>query len=103
MGAEDATFDIATIFLSEVAELRAAREKCRVLHASKNIDAAGDEVEIAVRDLLRRKLGSNYYVGHGHIIDQNLQVSPQLDVIIADASVIPSIFRETLNKSAPSC
>jgi hypothetical protein len=32
-------------------------------------------------------------VGHGHIVDAEWRVSPQLDVIVADASVIPAIFK----------
>ncbi len=90
---EDFRLALEKVVLSEAAEIVAAREKCRILHETKDIKAAGDEVEICVRDLLRRRLGHNYYVGHGHIVDSDGKVSPQLDVIIADASVVPAVFR----------
>ncbi len=44
-----------------------------------DILAAGDEVEMAFRRVLRRKLPRSYYVRHGHIVDQELHQSPQLD------------------------
>jgi hypothetical protein len=81
------------VLLVEAAEIVAAREKCLILHQTTDIDAAGDEVEVCVRNLLRRRLGHNYYVGHGHIIDSEWRVSPQFDVIVVDSSVIPSMFR----------
>ena len=90
---DDLQLELERVVLSEAAEIVAAREKCLILHATSDIDAAGDEVEICVRSLLRRRLGQNYYVGHGHIVDLDWKVSPQLDVIIADASVAPAIFR----------
>ncbi len=90
--AEDPKLALERVVLSEAAEIAAAREKCLILHATTDIDAAGDEVEICVRTLLRKRLGQNYYVGHGHIVDSDWRVSPQLDVIVADASVIPAIF-----------
>jgi hypothetical protein len=90
---EDLRLELERVVLTEAAEIIAAREKCLILHATSDIDAAGDEVEICVRNLLRRRLGQNYYVGHGHIVDMDWTVSPQFDVIVADASVVPAIFR----------
>lgn len=91
--ADDPKLALEKVLLSEAAEIAAAREKCLILHATKDIDAAGDEVEICIRSLLRKRLGQNYYVGHGHIIDASWNVSPQFDVIVADASVIPAVFK----------
>lgn len=90
---EDPRLALQQVLLVEAAEIVAAREKCLILHQTKDIDAAGDEVEVCVRNLLRRRLGHNYYVGHGHIIDSEWRVSPQFDVIVADSSVVPSVFR----------
>lgn len=90
---EDLRLALEKVVLSEAAEIVAAREKCRILHGTKDIKAAGDEVETCVRDLLRRRLGHNYHVGHGHIVDSDGRCSPQLDIVIADASVVPAIFR----------
>jgi hypothetical protein len=90
---QDPRLAVQQVLLVEAAEIAAAREKCLILHQTSDIDAAGDEVEICVRNLLRRRLGHNYYVGHGHIVDAQWKVSPQFDVIVADSSVIPSMFR----------
>lgn len=91
--AVDPLLNIKQIILSEVAEITAAKKKCSILHRTSDINAAGDEVEICVRSLLRRKLGHNFYVGHGHVIDVEWRASPQFDVVVTDASVVPSVFR----------
>ena len=61
------------------------------MHKS-DIRAAGNEVEVSVRDYLRRMLPPRYYVTHRHIIDTTHRVSPQLDVIIADNFSLPSLL-----------
>ena len=67
-----------------------AREKARAIHGS-DIRAAGNEVEQAVRDYLKRMLPPRYYVTHGHLIDRSHIVSPQIDVIIADNFTLASL------------
>jgi hypothetical protein len=59
---------------------------------SSDIRAAGNEVEIAVRKWLGRMLPDTVSVGHGHIIDPNSQISPQLDCILRDRSHLPTLF-----------
>ena len=59
---------------------------------SQTSEAAGNEVEVSVRDYLRRMLPPRYYVTHGHLIDTTHRVSPQLDVIIADNFSLPSLL-----------
>jgi len=71
----------------------AARTKARMMHHGHDIRAAGDEVEIVFRKMLSRKLPSLYYVGHGHIVDEHLHESSQLDVIIANNTGSPILFR----------
>ena len=83
--------NLARIFASEANALIEAREKARIVHKS-DIRAAGNEVEIPVRDFLRRMLPPRYYVTHGHLIDAAHRVSPQLDVIIADNFSLPSLI-----------
>ena len=68
------------------------RAKRRKLYTSQTSEAAGNEVEVSVRDYLRRMLPPRYYVTHGHIIDTTHRVSPQLDVIIADNFSLPSLL-----------
>lgn len=79
-------FELEQVLRGDAADILAAREKSRIMHHGKDIRTAGDEVEIAFRKVLRRKLPSSYYIGHGHIVDENLHTSPQLDTIIADNS-----------------
>lgn len=58
----------------------------------KNIRAAGDQVELAVKDFFAAKLFPRYHVCDGHIVDENLKVSPQFDIIIAENSKNPVLF-----------
>jgi hypothetical protein len=90
---KDLKFELERVFSSEAAEILAAREKAHIMHHGHDIHAAGDEVEITVRKMLGRKLLSLYYVGHGHIVDEQLHQSSQLDVIIANNTGAPILFR----------
>lgn len=58
----------------------------------KNIRAAGDEVEFAVRNFFHEKLYPKYHVCDGHIIDSSLKASPQFDIIICENSKNPVLF-----------
>lgn len=84
--------DVAGIFKSEAGDLRKTREDSIRIHGTGDIKAAGNEVEEHVREMFRRMLPKNIYVTHGHLIDQNGSVSPQLDIIIADSSNLPSLM-----------
>ena len=80
------------VLRADAAEIIAAHEKAQIIHRGRDIDAAGDEVEVAARRVINRKLPTSYYVGHGHIVDSKLTQSPQLDVVIADNSDAPILF-----------
>ncbi|MBX9770013.1 MAG: hypothetical protein K2X29_01500 [Candidatus Obscuribacterales bacterium] len=86
---------LAEVLQSDTADIQAARARCGALCRTKDIRAGGDEVEMAVRTVLSKKLGINYHVGHGHIVDTNSSTSPQLDVIIADMSAVGALFQGT--------
>ena len=58
----------------------------------KNIRAAGDEVEFAVKDFFLNKLAPKYHVCDGHIVDSSLKISPQYDLIISENSKNPVLF-----------
>ena len=58
----------------------------------KNIRAAGDEVELAVKNFFKEKLFPKYHVCDGHIVDNTLKVSPQFDIIICENSKNPVLF-----------
>lgn len=78
------------MFAIDAQKLIEAREKAITVHPT-NIRAAGEQIEKTVRDYLRRMLPPRYYVTHGHLIDHNHLVSPQIDVIIADNFAMPSL------------
>ncbi|MBG8555318.1 DUF6602 domain-containing protein [Hymenobacter guriensis] len=84
--------EITEILKQDVEEILSSRQKSKVLHKTKDIDASGDEVENAVRRVIRRKLPIKYYVSQGHIVDESLSTSSQLDLIIADNSGSPVLF-----------
>lgn len=83
--------NISEIFKSDADDIVKARETAIKIHGT-DIRAAGNEVEVSVRDYFKRMLPSRYYVTHGHLIDINSETSPQLDIIIADNSNIPSLM-----------
>ena len=85
------TFDLAKAFAADAEDLRQARERAKIAHSS-DIRAAGNEVEQTVRDYIRRILSPRYYVTAGHLIDWQYRVSPQIDVIVADAFNLPSLY-----------
>jgi len=85
------TLSIPKFFSNEAKLLRGAREECIDIHGS-DIRAAGNQVEIAVRNWLSRMLPDTVSVGHGHIIDQESNISPQIDCILRDRSHLPTLF-----------
>lgn len=93
MNKKIAQLELLKVFQLDALELISAHDRCKVIHTSKDISAAGDEVEITFRQILYRKLPNRYYVGHGHVVDSALNSSPQFDVVIADNTNAPILFR----------
>ncbi len=93
MTSTSANFNIGTIFANGAREILAAREQARQIHSTKDIRAAGNEVEVAVREYLSRTLPTKFHVTHGHLIDRVGAVSPQLDIIVSDNVLLPSLMR----------
>jgi len=85
--------DLLKVFLVDAAEIIGAREKAIIIHGSGDIPAAGREVEGAVRGRLGERLPASYHLGHGHIVDQTLRTSPQLDIVIADRLGTPTLMK----------
>lgn len=83
--------DIPEIFKSDADDILKSREDALRIHKS-DIRAAGNEIELSVREYLKRMLPPKYYITHGHLIDANGEVSSQLDLIIADNSNLPSLM-----------
>ncbi|HZS04322.1 MAG TPA: DUF6602 domain-containing protein [Blastocatellia bacterium] len=88
---EKKQMDIPEIFKSDAEDIKREREKAIKVHKT-NIRAAGNQVEKCVRDYFRRMLPPRYYVTEGHLIDINGNISPQLDIIIADNFNVPSLM-----------
>jgi hypothetical protein len=88
----DPRFELERVLLADAAEIVAARTKAHIIHHTKDVDAAGDEIEQTIRRIVRRKLPSNYYIGHGHIVDENLVCNGQHDIVIADNTASPILF-----------
>ncbi|MGN6296750.1 MAG: DUF6602 domain-containing protein [Ginsengibacter sp.] len=63
-----------------------------ILKDLKNIRAAGEEVEFAVKDFFAEKLFPKYHVCDGHIVDSTLKASPQFDIIICENSKNPVLY-----------
>ncbi len=87
------TFDVCATFANGAREILAAREQGKQIHSTKDIRAAGNEVEVAVRDYMARTLPAKFHVTHGHLIDRVGTVSPQLDIIVSDNVLLPSLMR----------
>ena len=84
------TLDIPAIFKSDADDVIKCREYAIRIHGT-NIRAAGNDVEMCVRDYLRRMLPPRYYVAQGHLIDAFGNTSSQLDVILSDNFNLPSL------------
>ena len=84
--------DIASLFARDAADIAKARSDAVRIHGTGDIRAAGNEVELTIREYLRRMLPPRYYVTTGHLIDQAGNISPQLDIIVADNLSLPSLM-----------
>ncbi len=85
--------NIEEIFRQDAQKIIEARNRAKLIHNTSDIKAAGNEIEEEVRSFLRKRMPSNYYVGHGHIVDSDKQTSPQFDVLISDNTNIPILLR----------
>lgn len=89
---------IDSFFNFEADHIEIAHKQVKLIHNTGDIPASGDELEIAVRKFFEIKLAEKYYISNGHIIDINLNTSPQLDLIIADNFKTPILYK-TLNET----
>ncbi len=81
--------DLSDFYWQDAEAIFNACKKSDTIQKQKDTRACGDEVEIAIRNFYKSKLEPKYYVSHGHLVDENLSVSPQLDIIIADNIKVP--------------
>lgn len=87
------SLNLAQIFQLDAQKIIDSRNRSQLIHETKDIRASGNEVEHEVRQFLRNRMPSNFYVGHGHIVDCELRTSPQFDVLISDNSFIPILLK----------
>ena len=85
-------FPIDEVYKQEASKLLEAKNSVGIVHKTGDIDASGDELEFPFRQMLSKRLPSKYYVGHGHIVDSEMNVSPQFDVIIVDSSATQILY-----------
>lgn len=86
------SLNIPELFKREAEDFQRERENAIIIHGTSDIKAAGNQIEVHIREFFKRMLPKNLYVTHGHLIDCNGLVSPQLDIIIADTSNLPSLM-----------
>lgn len=84
---------IDSFFNFEAESLDIAHRQVKLIHNTGDIPAAGNQIEIAVRNFFRKKLPEKYYISNGHIIDTSLKASPQIDLIIADNFKTPILYK----------
>lgn len=87
---------IKDFFWLDVRKIKNACKQADIIKGkAKNIRSSGDEVEITVRNFFKEKLAPKYDVTTGHIVDKSLNVTPQLDIIIADSNKSPVLVTLT--------
>lgn len=85
------SLELARVLRNDVRTIFNARDNAQTIHATKEIDAAGNEVESIVRKVLTRHLPHAYQVRHGHVVDAGYRTSMQLDTIISDRIETPTL------------
>lgn len=84
---------IDSFFNFEADGIDIALNQVKIIHNSGDIPASGNQFEISIRNFFRNKLPVKYYISNGHIIDADLNTSPQLDLVIADNFRTPILYR----------
>lgn len=89
---QNSYFRLNSHIVSDAEEIISSRSECHDILETGDIAAAGVEPEKAVREVLKRRLSSQYLVTFGHIVDEQLHVSNEFDVIIADRASAPPLY-----------
>lgn len=87
------TLPLIKYFQNDLEKIKMAYRLSDSIRADlSNIRAAGDEIELAVKNFFISKLYPRYHVCDGHLVDESLKVSPQFDIIICENSNNPVLF-----------
>lgn len=84
---------IDTFFNFEADGIDIAQNQVKLIHNSGDIHSSGIQLEVAIRNFLKKKLPEKFYISNGHIIDHTLNSSPQLDLIISDNFKSPILYK----------
>lgn len=84
---------IDSFFNFEADGIDIALNQVKIIHNSGDIRSSGNQFEISVRNFFKSKLPEKYYISNGHIIDADLNTSPQLDLVIADNFRTPILYK----------
>jgi hypothetical protein len=87
-------FDFEGVFDYYACDLISRYKLVKPIHNSGNIDESGDIIEVYFRNWLSKVMPHKYSVKQGHLINSLYKVSPQLDVIISDSTILPYLFKE---------
>jgi len=90
--AQPRRLDLSGVYRRIADGLVRARGEAIAIHGTGDIRAAGNQVEIGVRNTIGERLPKRVRTTHGHILDYNGRVSPQLDLIVAEALSSKSLF-----------
>jgi hypothetical protein len=89
---EPRRLDLSGVYQRIADGLVRARADAIAIHGTGDIRAAGNQVEMGVRNTIGERLPKRVRTTHGHILDYNGRVSPQLDLIVAEALSSKSLF-----------
>lgn len=84
--------NLTAVYSEEAQRIEEAHRKTSVIHATGDIRAAGNEVEQTVRKAIADRLPWRYRTTHGHVLDYQSVVSPQLDIIVSENLSSKSLF-----------
>lgn len=89
----DIKFELNQVYKTYAEQLLLASNLSRFLLNNSNIDSAGEQIEGTLRILLKNLLPDRVTVTHGHVVDKNVNISYQLDVLIAESFYTKSLIK----------
>src|SRR5690606_24193205 len=80
-----------------IEQINSCKKSSESIYRAGDIKSSGMEVEDFIRNKISAFLPERYLVKHGHIVNADGKVSPQLDVIIFDRLNTPKFFESRDN------
>lgn len=85
--------ELLKVYQSLADQLITSSKIASTLHELADIKSSGNEVEIAIRNVVREVLPKKYHLGHGHIVDKKLRVSRQYDLVLTEGINFNSLLQ----------